>query len=406
KPSRGVGRDLMGIDAAKKLCRRGSGKRGGGLGDCRAASCWARQQEACRSAAFGDAMLAAFAGSMLPEARDEGAARTARGALLRAFNFGGDTVVCWLSGEGAETCCRVGCAAGGAPEVGGPCCTTQRVGARAPRATSCAARCVAARSLLPVWPSIASWRRHSQVYQDAVVSFLVAQLGARSRYFVEIGFNQPDWGADSSGPNTKILHEAGWQGIMLDNTFENPGIGLYKHEVTMENVASLFELHGVPTEPDYVSIDIDGCDLWVFLGLTEKFRPRIVSIEYNANWPVGNFSTVDCVGARRAQGKADTAIGPFRCLPSELGPGTYENFCGASLSAIALAAELRGYSVVWASAPFDAFLVRGDLICHGEKIGITDISHLTGSTVHSPPADKSRPEKWLVDFSSVAHKYK
>jgi hypothetical protein len=59
------------------------------------------------------------------------------------------------------------------------------------------------------------------------------------------------------------------------------------------NIVSLFEKYKVPLEADYVSIDIDSTDLWVFRAIlaSKKFRPRVFSVEYNANLAIGDFRT-------------------------------------------------------------------------------------------------------------------
>ena len=59
----------------------------------------------------------------------------------------------------------------------------------------------------------------------------------------------------------------------------SPFGGASKAWMTPETVVSTFRRHGVPPDVDYVSIDIDSCDLWVFLALTDVYRPRLVSIE-------------------------------------------------------------------------------------------------------------------------------
>ena len=52
----------------------------------------------------------------------------------------------------------------------------------------------------------------------------------------------------------------------------------------------LFRQHGVSIEVDYVSIDIDSFDLWVLRALlASEFRPRVLTVEYNSNFPYGSW---------------------------------------------------------------------------------------------------------------------
>ena len=322
---------------------------------------------------------------------------------VRGFKFRGDVGFCWpAQAITAMTCCRLGCmgasfALHDQSWQAKICCSNERVVQPVPDRT-----CLQARSLLPVWPAIRCWHRFSQGWQDSILAFLISELGSTNRFFVEIGFNQGSWEDDQgSGPNTRLLHQSGWNGLLFDNMFHNISMPLHKHEVTMENVVSLLERYGAPLEPDYVSIDIDGCDLWIFLGLTRKFRPRVVSVEYNANMPLGKLRTTDCVNAQGREGPIDK----FACQHSLLGPGTYENICGASLHAIAKAAEMRGYVLIWVEPLLDAFLVREDLLCPGQKPPLSSFAHAVGLRMHSPPYDPTREQRWVIDFEKVSYRY-
>ena len=83
---------------------------------------------------------------------------------------------------------------------------------------------------------------------------ILRQLGATNQQYVEIGFNNDHW---VTGSNTYMLNrEYGWQGLLLDAEFENPGINLHKHFVTPETVLELLARYGVPHNPDYISVDI------------------------------------------------------------------------------------------------------------------------------------------------------
>merc|ERR1712007_155981 len=109
--------------------------------------------------------------------------------------------------------------------------------------------------------------------------------------------------------------------------------------------------YAVPTDLDYVSIDIDGCDLWVFLALTLHFRPRVVSIEYNMHYDITQSRVCSC---ELSSGEHYVHTG-------------FDEY-GASLAAISKAALLRGYVVVQVIPPVDVVLVRSDLVCPGTSV--------------------------------------
>lgn len=88
-----------------------------------------------------------------------------------------------------------------------------------------------------------------------------------------------------SGLNTHNLIRQGWEGKFFDAEFENLDIGLYKRVLTRETIADIFREVNIPIDVDYVSIDVDSIDAWLLMGLLEGgYRPRVISVEYNALW--------------------------------------------------------------------------------------------------------------------------
>lgn len=98
----------------------------------------------------------------------------------------------------------------------------------------------------------------------------------------ECGYDADDL-AGGGGSNTHHLRaHYGWTGLLLDRGHANASINLHRELISSRNVLELFRKHGVPLEPDYVSIDIDSTDLWVLRALlASPVRPRVVSVEYN-----------------------------------------------------------------------------------------------------------------------------
>merc|ERR1712110_716238 len=115
---------------------------------------------------------------------------------------------------------------------------------------------------------------------------------------------------------------------------DNPSINLHREVITPATVAAAFRKYDVPKEPDYVSIDIDSYDLQVFLALTEAYRPRVMTVEYNAMWKLEASKTL------RA------GVGPA--------PDIYRG--GSSLRALHKAAQMRNYSMVHVVFPVDVVL--------------------------------------------------
>ena len=104
-------------------------------------------------------------------------------------------------------------------------------------------------------------------------------IGATNKYFVEFGVE------DGMECNTRYLSKKrGWQGLLMDGSNENTSINLHKEFITAENIEELFKKYAVPAEFDLLSIDIDGNDYWVWKAI-ERYKPRVVIIEYNACFP-------------------------------------------------------------------------------------------------------------------------
>merc|ERR1712166_307565 len=107
----------------------------------------------------------------------------------------------------------------------------------------------------------------------------------------------------SAGANSELLQRQGWSGVRFDGDEEDRAKvpNMHKAFLTPFNVLHVFRAHNVTTEVDYVSIDIDSCDLWIFLALTDTYRPAVVSVEYQANYFFNESITNVCVAADRGK---------------------------------------------------------------------------------------------------------
>jgi len=233
------------------------------------------------------------------------------------------------------------------------------------------------------------WSRSSQRWADSVLASLFAEtnLGTTNKFVVEFGFDAVGW-KDSSGggSNSKMLRlDLGWKGIAFDIENEMLADNIFKEFVTPDNVVGVFDKHGVPKDSDYVSIDIDSCDLGVFLNLTARhYRPRVLTVEYNSAYELDQSKTIRC----------ELPTGEKFSWPS-LG---YGQLYGSSLRALHKAAEMRGYSMVYALPLNDVFLVRSDLICKDSMVRITNFRNSTGIVGFQPPNHIKDYAKWVIDF--------
>lgn len=178
-----------------------------------------------------------------------------------------------------------------------------------------------------------------------MVAEVLRRIGAPGRFFVEFGI---ETGVEG---NCVQLASEGWDGLFIESDADAFGalrkrysqkerVRTVHSQVLPDNVERIFAEHGVPPEPDVLSIDVDGNDFWIWRAL-DRFRPRLLIIEYNAG------------------------LDPEALLVQPYSPdfrwdGT--DFFGASIGALRALGEQKGYTNVYnESAGVNAFFVRSDL---------------------------------------------
>jgi hypothetical protein len=189
-------------------------------------------------------------------------------------------------------------------------------------------------------------RVFSQNGEDGVIAELIARCGAPGRYFVEFG------AGDGHENNCAALADLlGWSGAFLEadealfaaleaKYAANDSVRTVMAAVTPQNVEGLLAAAGVPAEPDVLSVDVDGADLWIWRAL-ERHRPRIVVIEYNS-----------------ALGGVDSLVQPA----GQAGQWDNTAYYGASIAALTSLAGEKGYRLAHTELTgTNAFFVRADL---------------------------------------------
>lgn len=150
----------------------------------------------------------------------------------------------------------------------------------------------------------AKYPHRAQGVQDLILNKIFEFITPKHKYFVEFGFDATEY-KDSMGANTASLHKQGWSGLLLDRESENPRINLHKELVTPSNIVSLLEKYNVPYDVDYISIDVDSVDVFIFFAILQsKYRPAVISSEYNCLLPL--YSNLCASGVNRTSGE------PFR----------------------------------------------------------------------------------------------
>lgn len=128
----------------------------------------------------------------------------------------------------------------------------------------------------------------SQNGEDGVIQAILERIGEGSCTFVEIGTES---GLECNA--AFLASVLNWSGVFVESGAEEFALldDRYRDEhrvttvhahVTAENVNDV--LAPAASEPDVLSIDIDGADYWVWESITD-IAPRVVVIEYNAALP-------------------------------------------------------------------------------------------------------------------------
>jgi len=191
----------------------------------------------------------------------------------------------------------------------------------------------------------------AQFNEDGITEKIFETIGFTNKFYL-------DFGATASTNNSEVLHKNyNFTGILLncDDT-ECEYTKIYTEKVDAENIVSICEKYKVPIEFDFLSIDIDGNDWYVFKAICKVYKPRVVVIEYNASFPPPEDKVVTY-----------DANFSWEC----------DNYHGASIQAMYNLSRTLGYSLVAAeSSGYNLFFIRDDVIPASIFYGINDVKLL------------------------------
>ena len=207
---------------------------------------------------------------------------------------------------------------------------------------------------------------YSQCGEDGIIEKVFDVLQVKEGYAVELGA----WdGVHLS--NTYNLIKQNWGATLIEgspkkfkklkkNMKSYPKVNAINKMVNLEGknlLNTILKEQGVPQDFDLLSLDLDGCDYWVWESL--DFKPKMVIIEYNANW------------------KTPTTI-PYNA--NHTWDGT--KFYGASSLALKKLADLKGYDLV-ACLPY-INLVFIDKEYNQGRFKVIEIDKRFFGSVHKP----------------------
>lgn len=197
---------------------------------------------------------------------------------------------------------------------------------------------------------------YSQQGEDGVIARIFEVIGATNKVAVDIGAYD---GRITS--NVAALEDKGWRAVKIEggeiaDTEEAKRNRVHKHWVTPENVVQLMDTYRVPTDFDFLSLDIDSIDYHVLKALLASgCRPRALVTEYNGSY-----------------GPVLPVITRYPIEPGKL----WGDYYGASLAAFYYLLKEYGYQLVYCEREgVNAFWVQST----------PDLPDLSPSDAYRPP---------------------
>jgi hypothetical protein len=211
---------------------------------------------------------------------------------------------------------------------------------------------------------------YSQNGEDGITMAIFDAIGFTNKKYLEFG-------ATAEYNNSQILHEKYgctgvlWNGSNTECKYSN----IFQEFITVENIKELCAKYEVPSEPDFVSIDIDGNDWHVWRELNKVCRPRVLMIEYN-----GQFHP------------DEDKVMPYKS--DHVWDGT--GYFNATIKAFHLLGRHLGYSLVCAdNMGVNLFFVRDDLEPEKKFYGTNNVRMLYRIPKYGFPWRVGHPEDKL-----------
>lgn len=197
------------------------------------------------------------------------------------------------------------------------------------------------------------FRIFSQNDEDGILLFLFSVIGTQNKIFIEIGTGD---GLECNCANLAI--NLGWHGIFIDGNENAVSVGKKFYEnhpdtrifpplfkvalVNRENINKIISDAEFKGEVDFLSIDIDGMDYWIWEAI-DCVDPRLVALEINGK-----------LGTRSITIPYDSNW----TYDSE----NYPHYHGASLTAFNKLAKKKKYRLIGTNRfGFNAFFLRNDI---------------------------------------------
>ena len=196
--------------------------------------------------------------------------------------------------------------------------------------------------------NVPKWNKYSQTNEEAYIDFILKNLPEKGKHIVEIGA----WDGYHLS-NTRYFIENGYSALLIDG--DNRGNDEVKqHIVTKNNILELLSNYNTPAEFDFLSIDIDGNDLYVLEEILSHYKPSLIVAEYNPIWAPHESKVI---------------------AYDENHTWNNDDYYGFSFLAGTKMADKWGYACVFENDSLNMYFVRKDMLDYTPKVGYTQTNY-------------------------------
>jgi hypothetical protein len=173
---------------------------------------------------------------------------------------------------------------------------------------------------------------------------------------------------------TYLLRQQGWNGLLLDKSFDIPIFNLHKEFITAENVNMLLEKYHTPYVFDLLIVDLGYNDFYIWQAIAELYQPTVVCIGYNSLFTPKEDKIA--------------IYHPYFC-------GENNNYFGASILALCRLGKTKGYELIYSEQTGEhLFFIREDVLRHS-NIRFIDANDL--EKLYPVVSNQNKPGRSIMD---------
>ena len=206
---------------------------------------------------------------------------------------------------------------------------------------------------------------HSQSGEDGILEKIFESLGIKNGWYCEFGAGDGNWIC-----NTRKLREEGWKGVLIEGDNESflnlkgnygshPDVSIIESYISCEPGESLDDLLAtteIPKDFDFLSIDVDGNDLWIWKSL-KIYEPKVIAVEYNPHYNPVDSLTIEYDANHRFNS---------------------DNYYGATAGAFNKLAEEKGYKLIGSTGGLNLFYCKKELSDQFKELDINEVYQGSG----------------------------